>query len=101
MSKLMIKYGVNNLPKQPYDWLGFAIGELGGPELAANRLKVDRKTIYNWLEKGLGPVSFEQVLALSDASEIPLEAFRKRLGPYPYGAPPDERQDPTNDGTAS
>lgn len=64
------------------DWLAVAIGNLGGVARAASTLHVQRQTVYNWLNQGLGNVEFSQVVEISKAGDVPLEYLARRLGPF-------------------
>jgi hypothetical protein len=64
------------------DWLGVAIGRLGGPGRAATKLGISRQQVYRWLEAGLGQVSFAKIVLLSELSRIPLYVLAERLEPY-------------------
>jgi hypothetical protein len=66
------------------DRLALAVARLGRIEGAAENLGVSKQTIYTWLESGLGKAQFERVVRLSQASDIPIEALAKRLGPFPH-----------------
>lgn len=64
------------------DWLAFAIGRLGGPTRAAEKLGVSEQTVYTWLGKGLHKVQFSKMVALSKAAHVPLEYLGERMGPW-------------------
>lgn len=65
-----------------WDWLAVAIGRLGGPSRAAEALNVSRQSVYTWLERGLGKVTFDKIYELHKKSDVPLEYLGRRLGPH-------------------
>jgi DNA-binding phage protein len=67
----------NHPPDAPWDWLGFAIHQMGGPGQAAQRLGVSRQTLYTYLEEGLGSAKFSTVLKIAKETRIPLEYLRE------------------------
>lgn len=69
------------------DWLAYAIGTIGGKggvPAAAEKLGVEKQTIYQWLDRGIGHLTFNQVDDLATRSGIPVEVLRSRRGPYDY-----------------
>jgi hypothetical protein len=71
------------------DWLAVAIGNQRSIAQAATNLGVSAKVIYAWLEEGLGGVSFDKVVKLSEKGDVPLEYLARRLGPWTGGPPPE------------
>jgi hypothetical protein len=62
------------------DLLVLAFSRIGGSaEAVARELGVTERRVYSILEKGVGDLSFRQVVDLSDRSGIPMELLR--IGP--------------------
>jgi len=74
------------------DWLAFALGMIGGKpaagenhvQAAARVLGVTRQRIYSWLEKGIGHLTFNQVIDIANRSGITVEMLKSRSGPHNY-----------------
>jgi hypothetical protein len=62
------------------DWLAFAVGKLGGPKQAGDKLGVTRQTIYTWLADGLASVPFGMVIKISKLADVPLDYLSRRVG---------------------
>ena len=65
-----------------WDWLGYAIGKLGGPTEAAAKLGITRQTIYTYLGEGLADAPFRDVISISNLADVPMQFLARRMGPY-------------------
>ena len=72
-----------------WDWLGYAIGRLGGPRKAAVAIGAPYTAIYEWLEFGLAQAKFIHVVKISELANVPLQFLVRRMGP-----PANEHLDP-------
>ncbi len=73
---------MSNIRAPKMDWLALALGTLGGAAPAARACGASQKTVYAWLNHGLGKAAFDKVVKLSEKSNVPLEYLARRLGPW-------------------